>query len=379
MLFQYLCSLNKERSRNYCIIKILVIVIISCRLQLFAYTPEEVFGPNTKIVLNKSVDSLYYDNNYKTQSLADNNVSLDVTISSEYTPNEPDNLDDIKKTLQEIKNIINELKIYYKNLYFKHIVRNSDKARLNRLKKRLKYILMQNKESFNKNYYSKNFDSQSQINYIEYTVKPGDCLWNITKRYLGKGSLYPKLVEANKDRYPSLLKNPNLIYPGWKLKIPISSDILITSTTSIKSSSNQNNNNTSITASSSSTNSTQPTTYEKGGKALYKWLQQAGLSGEKLRMAWAIGMAESGGDPRALNDNPATKDYSFGLFQINMIGELGPARRRQFNLKSNEDLFDPMTNIRVMLALSNNCTNWRHWGAYLNGSYKKYYYKFPPM
>lgn len=53
-----------------------------------------------------------------------------------------------------------------------------------------------------------------------YIVVPGDSLWKIAQRYLGRGSRYWEIVEANKGRYPSLVKNPNLIYPGWKLTIP---------------------------------------------------------------------------------------------------------------------------------------------------------------
>lgn len=49
-----------------------------------------------------------------------------------------------------------------------------------------------------------------------YTVKKGDCLWNIAKKYYGKGSLYTKIYNANKDK----IKNPNKIYPGQVLKIP---------------------------------------------------------------------------------------------------------------------------------------------------------------
>ncbi len=123
---------------------------------------------------------------------------------------------------------------------------------------------------------------------------------------------------------------------------------------------------------------TPPPSGAKGGKALLGWLQAAGLSGEKLRVAWSVGMAESGGDPRAFNGNADTGDKSYGLFQINMIGSLGPARRQQYGLKSNEDLFDPMTNIRVMLKMSGNCTNWQPWSAYKNGSYKRFYNQYPP-
>lgn len=49
-----------------------------------------------------------------------------------------------------------------------------------------------------------------------YTVVKGDCLWNISKKFYGKGSLYTKIYEANKDK----IKNPNLIYPNMVLIIP---------------------------------------------------------------------------------------------------------------------------------------------------------------
>lgn len=49
-----------------------------------------------------------------------------------------------------------------------------------------------------------------------YTVKKGDCLWNIAKRYYGNGSKYTLIYNANKDK----IKNPNLIYPGQILTIP---------------------------------------------------------------------------------------------------------------------------------------------------------------
>lgn len=49
-----------------------------------------------------------------------------------------------------------------------------------------------------------------------YTVKKGDCLWNIAKRYYGNGSKYTLIYNANKDK----IKNPNLIYPGQVLTIP---------------------------------------------------------------------------------------------------------------------------------------------------------------
>jgi nucleoid-associated protein YgaU len=49
-----------------------------------------------------------------------------------------------------------------------------------------------------------------------HIVQKDETLWGISKKYYGKGSLYNKIFNANKDK----IKNPSLIYPGWKLVIP---------------------------------------------------------------------------------------------------------------------------------------------------------------
>lgn len=58
--------------------------------------------------------------------------------------------------------------------------------------------------------------NNSKANGQNYTVKRGDCLWNIAKRFYGKGNQYTKIYNANRDK----IKNPNLIYPGQVLTIP---------------------------------------------------------------------------------------------------------------------------------------------------------------
>lgn len=49
-----------------------------------------------------------------------------------------------------------------------------------------------------------------------HTVVKGDTLWAIAAKYLGSGSKYPQIAKLNSN----LVKNPNLIYPGWVLRIP---------------------------------------------------------------------------------------------------------------------------------------------------------------
>lgn len=50
-----------------------------------------------------------------------------------------------------------------------------------------------------------------------YTVKKGDRLWNIAKKFYGSGAKYTVIYNANKKVIGS---NPNKIYQGQVLKIP---------------------------------------------------------------------------------------------------------------------------------------------------------------
>lgn len=49
-----------------------------------------------------------------------------------------------------------------------------------------------------------------------YTVRKGDCLYNIAKAQYGAGGDWRKIYEANKN----IISNPNLIYPDQVLIIP---------------------------------------------------------------------------------------------------------------------------------------------------------------
>lgn len=94
---------------------------------------------------------------------------------------------------------------------------------------------------------------------------------------------------------------------------------------------------------------------------LKELLWGVGFRGTNLKEAWAVAKKESGGRPLALNESHRTGDSSFGLFQINMIGDLGPDRREKFNLSANAELFNPVLNAEIAFYMSQGGKDWTAW------------------
>ncbi len=57
------------------------------------------------------------------------------------------------------------------------------------------------------------YPAEAKETYRIHTVVKGDTLWEIAKKYLGNGSRYPEIKKLNG-------LTSNVIYSGWKLKIP---------------------------------------------------------------------------------------------------------------------------------------------------------------
>ena len=109
---------------------------------------------------------------------------------------------------------------------------------------------------------------------------------------------------------------------------------------------------------------------------LKELLAAVGFEGKALKTAWAIAKTESSGRPLAYNGNRNTGDSSYGIFQINMLGNLGVARKEKFDLRSNVLLFDPVINAEITYYMTNGGLNWSAWKG-LTPRAKEFYLKFP--
>ena len=97
-------------------------------------------------------------------------------------------------------------------------------------------------------------------------------------------------------------------------------------------------------------------------KQLYQVLQLAGFRGHSLKVAWAVAMKETHGNPLSHNYNPSTGDNSYGIFQINLYGAL-KGRIKDYGLKSAHELTNPVKNAQIAYHLSSGGKNWSPWHA----------------
>lgn len=88
------------------------------------------------------------------------------------------------------------------------------------------------------------------------------------------------------------------------------------------------------------------------GKQVARLVLSLGLDEKAATMAVAIAWRESRFIPTAHNDNPATRDDSYGLWQINRLAhpQYSPA-----------ELMTPVGNAKAMVALSSGGKNWGPW------------------
>lgn len=69
----------------------------------------------------------------------------------------------------------------------------------------------------------KSLEGMTQTYTVGTWSRDRDCLWNIAKKptIYGNAFLWPKIWQSNREQ----IKNPDIIYPGQKLKIPPKADL----------------------------------------------------------------------------------------------------------------------------------------------------------
>lgn len=103
-----------------------------------------------------------------------------------------------------------------------------------------------------------------------------------------------------------------------------------------------------------------------GGKFSYAQLQQlwvsAGGNPAKAKVAAAVALAESAGSTIS---HATVGEDSRGLWQINVAAGAHPQL-------ASLNLYNPLTNARQAVAISNNGTNWGPWTTFTSGRYLQF-------
>lgn len=108
-----------------------------------------------------------------------------------------------------------------------------------------------------------------------------------------------------------------------------------------------------------------PATTGEGAVSSDCWMdvaRQVGWPEHLLPHLSMIVHRESRCDPTVHADRPWTSDNSYGLLQINTIGDLWPAAQRLCGLTDRESLFDPAVNLSCGWSYFR-AMGWQPWGG----------------
>lgn len=94
-------------------------------------------------------------------------------------------------------------------------------------------------------------------------------------------------------------------------------------------------------------------------------MRRAGWPESAIPIGVAVALAESGGNPRAVNRANRNGSADYGLFQINSIHK---------TILASGDRYDPVDNARMALRVYKDAgSKWTPWSVYKHGTYRKYY------
>jgi LysM repeat protein len=174
-----------------------------------------------------------------------------------------------------------------------------------------------------------------QVTSSRYTVRQGDTLSSIARRFYGNAADWPRIWDANRPVVP----NPNVIRAGMVLTIPSGAAASTTAHTP------KHRKPTTVLTSSTSLSGT------LSCGALEELWEEGGGSHAEAFMAAEIAMAESSGEQFATG---AAGER--GYWQINPDhGSLST--------------YDPLGNAEAAVAISADGTNWTPWTTFTSGAY----------
>ena len=121
---------------------------------------------------------------------------------------------------------------------------------------------------------------------------------------------------------------------------------------------------------------TKPFSYD----SLYRLAMEVGFPPEDAKIMAAIALAESKGDAQidtvaSGTDPNKENEFSLGLWQINVIKEFQAERFPLFNIKSPQELYDPLTNAKAAFILYSRRKpkeRFDDWSTYTDGTYKDF-------
>jgi LysM repeat protein len=167
-----------------------------------------------------------------------------------------------------------------------------------------------------------------------YTVQRGDTLSSIAQRFYGSAGDWNRLYAANR----SVLRNPDMIFPGQVLAIPGHLPVASTSPAS-------HGGSTQVTTASMLSG-----TLSCGGLEEL-WEQAGGSSGEAVTAA-SIAMAESSG-----------RQFATG----------GVGERGYWQINPNHgslSTYDPLGNAKAAVIISDSGQDWSPWTTFTSGAFR---------
>jgi LysM repeat protein len=166
-----------------------------------------------------------------------------------------------------------------------------------------------------------------------YTVRPGDTLTSIAQRFYGSPAHWRWLYQANR----SVIRNPDMIYPGEVLNVPFEPPARGT---------------TSAPAGSTVLTTSAAPSGTLGCPGLEELWQQAGGSRAEAVMAASIAMAESSG-----------RQFATGAAGERGYWQIHPDH-------GSLSTYNPLGNAKAAVIISDDGRNWTPWTTFTSGAYR---------